>query len=293
MAKASCLWLCVGVVVFLSACGGDGALTAQVTFPNTPSPIYPSATTPTAGQPFGYGFFADDDLHLSGIVTVDAFDSTAGSYARTSGLRALVGANASVYLSGVVSVDGDVRAGGTVPNRGGAVSITGAARGGEGLYALGDPAVVVAAAAALNDNSSIPLSAGGQQALVGTALNLTANDTLSVPGGTYYFTSVTLTSATLQTSGTVRFYVDGPVTMTSTRVFNTRAKADQFVVISDGSELELELTSDAYWAVYAPGALVVLDGRSRWYGALVARELWVPGVIDLHHDLGLATLSVP
>src|SRR5262249_38660124 len=130
--------------------------------------------------------------------------------------------------------------------------------------------------AASNSNSSIPLTQKGNHALTGTDFAMSANDSLTLPPGTYYFTSFKLTGqATITLTGPTRILCTGRVDITGGSFVNPQPYRLRFW-ISGAGPFTLNGGASLAAFVYAPAAPATIAGASLT-GGLFAQQVSISG----------------
>lgn len=225
--------------------------------------------------------FSCQDLKVSGNAVVDSSGIASGGAASGQGhLRS----NADIKLNGSVEVHGDVLAGpdGDVTINGGPI-VTGFVGNADSLFQCQqlDLAALEAALEAANDNHLIPSTALGVGVLGGSdgrEFFITGNDTLTLPAGTYIFSSLEITGgATVETAGTVRILVTGDVKITGSSMVNAGASPYLLRLWSSGAKLRVESQSVVHGFIYAPSARTKITGGAEILGATWVSSLELGG----------------
>jgi len=154
--------------------------------------------------------------------------------------------------------------------------------------------------------------------LVGDALILTSQKTATLPGGTYYFSSIRLdTQARMLVTGPSIIYVDGgnvtvgtqadinigiggqttfyiaggDMTVSTQGDINNLGKPKDLMIYSTGNSISLTTQTDLYAAIYAPNAAVTLTTQGDIFGAISCKSFASGTQAGFHFDLDL--LNVP
>ncbi len=139
--------------------------------------------------------------------------------------------------------------------------------------------VKLAAAIGPNDNAKIPKTALGKSALsgpAGDALVLAGRDSVTLPAGTYVFSSIDLSSrAHVMVAGEARVFVMGDVHLAGNSALNAAGGAFRLRLFTSGPRLTVESSSTLGAFVYAPSAAVFVDTESRVLGTLFASAVTV------------------
>ena len=264
-----------------------------------------------ADAPFAIGVpLAERAIFGCGAVTLD--DALVGSdgvttWAAKQGLGH-VGSNGDVVLSGRTTVQGDVVAG---PGHAALVAPDSRVTG------LATPApsrvdcrpVDLAAYDAFrtaNDDARIPRTAAGRDAVRGGALVLDGPDPLTLPPGTYVFSSIALSNrAHVRLSGETHVFVTGDVTLTGSSHLNPAGGGFRLRLVVAGARVSVDALSTLGAFVYAPGASATVAGGSRLIGSVFADSVLVreasvatrtvddtPPVVDLAEPVEDAAVSL-
>ncbi len=149
-----------------------------------------------------------------------------------------------------------------------------------------DLASLVTAAAATNDNGSLPAPYTGA-----TNVNLAGGANLTIPaGGTYYFNSVTLVGGATITIGTtdvvnIVLSGTGPYSFGGNGIVNASDNASNLQIYSDFTgDIDFSGGSEFSAVVYAPDANINLNGSFDVYGAFLGNVFVGVGTADIHYD---------
>jgi hypothetical protein len=266
---------------------------------------------------FVEGLFSKDGLVLDGNQRTDSYDSRLGSYASQavnvddggpySDLGGSVGSNEDIRVNGSANY---IR-GNAIPGpqhdvvQSGDPVITGDTVPREQEIEISDtPLAEFTAAAASNANGTWLVESGSVAYDAGRAtLRVNAKSEVVLPGGTYFFSDLTLRSqAVLRVTGASRIYATGGVDLSGGTVVNeTGRPADLLVFVHpyplpatyDPPRTELTVSGHprTAMAVYAPEADVTISGGSELFGAIVAREITLNGDTFFHYDRALGELG--
>lgn len=207
-----------------------------------------------------------------------------------SGNSAITGPSASVFSNEVVNLAGSFEVEGDVVS-GGYVSISGN-RVPDGKiieYAsridAPDPSDDVRAAKYDNDNDRIPCIKKGKKCTSPVsssgALSLSSKQSLTLPAGDYYFTSISINGqAQLDIDGEVVIYLAGGATLNGGS--STNPSSDSLTIVSSSkSDIKLNGNADSQMAIYAPFAKVRFSGTQGFHGTALGKELHISGTADL------------
>ncbi len=114
-------------------------------------------------------------------------------------------------------------------------------------------------------------------------------DSITLPGGRYYFNSVVLnSSSTLSVAGPTVIYVTGTFELNSSGIVNPgQIPADLVVMVSSNLEVQLNSSVDFSGVIYAPNAHVVNNSSITYYGAIFGQEVTLNSSIAVHYDESL------
>ena len=236
----------------------------------------------------GCAFVGLNGITMSGGSYTDSYDSSSASYTvATAGSQGTVCSNGAISLSGaptVVNGNADVGPSGSISV--GSSLITGSQI--TLPQNISEAAVNVGTAATVNNNGAIPLTAKGNQALSSGNFNLSGGDSVTLPAGTYYFSTAKMTGgSTLSVTGQTIIYVTGNIDFSGGSVTNTTALAANLQIYDTGSKVVLTGNSQSYSTIYAPTADITRSGSSDFYGSMVGKSLTLSGGGGLHYDTAL------
>ena len=245
----------------------------------------------------------------SGVTLADASVGSDGvtTWSAKQGLGH-VASNGDVVLSGRTTVRGDVIPGpgrhAVVPPESRVTGLTTPARDAVDCRPL--DLAAFDAFRAQNDNARIPKTAAGRDAVRDGALVLDGPDPLTLPAGTYFFTSIALSNrAHVLFSGEAHVFVTGDVLLAGNSHVNPAGGGFRLRLVTAGARLSLDTLSTLGAFVYAPGAAASLGGGSRLIGAVFADSITVrdasvairavddtPPVVDLLEPVEDAAVSL-
>jgi len=240
-------------------------------------------------------FIGLDFVNISGGSYTDSYDSSSGSYsAHSAGQKGTVCSNATISLSGGLTVvHGDAHPGpGYSDTMTGGSSVTGSTAA--LTKAMVEPAVDPGDAATVNNNSHIPLSARGKQLLDSHGnFTLSGGDSVSLPPGTYYFATLTLSGGSpLTITGKTLIYVTGKVDTSGGSMDNTSQIPSNLQLYPMGTTCVLSGASQTYAVIYGPTADITRSGgTSDFFGTMVGKSLTLSGGGGLHADTAVSGVS--
>lgn len=256
--------------------------------PNRNSPdAYRKIKVEYSRHNFGKAVVGLSGIIMSGQASTDSYDSSLGSYdSQPHTAEGDIVTNGPISLSGNAYVNGDAHPGPDYPFSG-TPPVSGSYGTLQAPFTVDPiPPSVVSAAQATNDNSNILLN--GEPYTGGTAISLTSDDVLTLPGGTYYFTSILVTSdAEIDVTGPSTIYVDGGnVNLAGKGIINAGQPRD-LLLYSTGSSISLSGQSACVGAIYAPTSSVTLTGQENFYGSIICGSNMDSGQAKIHFDLDL------
>jgi len=272
----------------------------EVTLHATPTTVFSQAL---AGQ---------DDVTVGGGFVTDSYDSDEGSY-----LSQLVNADEN---GSYANAFGSVSSNGTLSVEGSSTSIRGSASAGPGqeLTTTGSPSITGSTeslsqpldfpfppieefmeALLDNRNGTWAPTAGVSYNPVTYSLSVAAHTTLSLPPGTYFFTSLSIAGhSRLEIQGETRIYLTGGLNATGGTITNLTERARDLAIIAhpyripvthvppDPMVLSLSGSASTALTVYAPACDVNIAGGSDLFGAVVGRTIDARGAM-FHYDESL------
>ncbi|MEO8584733.1 MAG: Ig-like domain-containing protein, partial [Acidobacteriota bacterium] len=137
----------------------------------------------------------------------------------------------------------------------------------------------LAASLTSNDNAKIPKTALGRNPLrgaAGDALVLDAHDTVTLPAGTFVFSSIDLSErAHVLVAGEAHVFVTGNVRITGNSFLNPAGGGFRLRLFVAGASVSVESLSTVGAFVIAPSAEVFVGTESRVLGTIFARTVTV------------------
>jgi Flp pilus assembly protein TadG len=248
------------------------------------------AATANYGAGICAGIWGLEGIDGDGSIYTDSYDSSAGNYAPGNiYLNGDLCSDQDVILEGGVDIGGDVRHGDgyDLTLFGTSYSIAGIT--GPQNASVPIPNIDMVAAAANNDNATIPLTdVNNRDPFGGTTWDLTnvrGQDTLTLNGGTYYMTSGLLEGgAQIIITAPTTFYIDGPADFSGGGIINATKDPSNLIIYSTGPTLTIDGDAGFYGAVIAPTTTVTFTGGSQIYGTVLARYVQMAGDVQIHVD---------
>jgi hypothetical protein len=269
-----------------------------------------------ASGAFVEGLFSHDDLTFDGVNRTDAYDSRLGTYALqatnvdASGTYAQLGGNVGsnagfIDLHGsAITIRGDAIPGPlhTVNEMGNPV-VTGDTAPRKYEKDLTPTSLADFQAANTTNNNGNWTRVGGSLSYNSTtkALTYQTAGVLTMPGGTYFFSSLTLKAgATIKFTGPAKIYVTGSMDMVGGTLINDGAPPDLMIfahpypvpsgTAPTSTNVKINGGSGSKWAMYGPEANLTIGGGSEIYGAAVAKSITINGNNYFHYDKALNDL---
>lgn len=238
-------------------------------------------------------FVGLNSVRISGGSYTDSYDSSQGSYSSsTAGNKGNVCSDGPISLSGSATIHGDAHPGnGYTVDTTGASSVTGSTTA--LTQPLSEASVNPGDAATVNNNANIPDSAKGRTPLDSQGkFSLSGGDSVTLPPGTYYFSSFTLSGgASLALSGHTILYCQGDVDVSGGSIMNPAQSPAQCQIYAMGSKVTLSGGAQFYGVVYAPNAAITRSGGSDFFGMMVGASLDLSGGGACHYDQSLGALT--
>jgi len=252
------------------------------------------------------GVFSSGAVSVGAGSTVDAYDSSLGSYASQSDKSgASLGSNANISLSGSAlkptTIKGDVTPGpsGHITQLGN-VTISGATAAAletTQLPAVEAPAITLGGAQVQSSPyplvippgsigyESLTISSGSQVLIQGPAEVLLGSLTLKATAQLTFDTS----------QGPVDLYITDAADLAATSILNNSGTHPEDVRIlvpgQTAASLKLRSTGPFRGVIYAPEAALVLGNTFELFGAVVSKGLVLEGAAKLHFDKNLAEVA--
>lgn len=253
-----------------------------------------------------------NSITMSGQASTDSYDSDIGGYGEVVdgeeniGAEGDIAANGQITLGSKVEVNGDANPGADYPFTG-----TPPVTGSYGTLAAPievDDIALPTSIATDNDNDNILITNddGETTAYSGsTDVVLASKEILTLPGGTYYLTSLTMSgqSQILVTGalGPAIVYIDSSASLTGGKVdvnitgqgiSNIGVPADLQIYYT-GDYIKLAGQASFTGTIYAPDASVTLSGQSDVYGSIVCGSNVDSGQAAIHYDTALDSIMPP
>ena len=248
---------------------------------------------------FTRGIVGLNSVKFSGGAYSDSYDSSKGPYNSditsplyNAGQQSSVASNGSITLSGGSYIYGDANPGPDYPFNPppSPTVVTGSYATLQAPLQLDPiPPAEISNARTSNNNAVIDpaiLPPGTYD------LDLSGGDALTLPQGTYYFTSIKLTGgSSIQVSGPVKIYVDGGEIDSSGGSFVNSGVPKNLLILSTGPEIELSGGTSFIGCIYAPTSNIKNSGGCTIYGAIVCGSNVDSGGAALHFDIDLLKIS--
>ena len=231
-----------------------------------------------------FAIFSDTNIQINGNAEArtDSYDSRKGSYAsQTPGTNGNVGTNAigvgSISLSGNVNIGGSVVVG----------------PGGDPATVITETANVViqgSTGAAPTTTILNPVVVPSNLTNLG-ALTAKGNDTVTLAGGTYWFTSVSITGkGKVNFTGPATVYVTGDVSIAGNGIETAQNLPPNLSINVAGTHnVSISGNGNFYGKLYVPDSPLSLSGNGQIFGALTGDSLNQSGTAQIHYDEALGS----
>ncbi len=219
---------------------------------------------------FLYALFSDTKLKMKGNSTTDSYNSSQGPYrAGTAGSAGDIGTNSvargKMKLNGNVAVHGNAKVGpGGDPSR--VISLRGRAT------------ITGTSSAAQNSFPNTPVSIPPTLTNRGN-LRISGNDTLTLPGGIYWYENIQVTgNGQLTFAGPAVLYVSDKIKVRGKGIGSAGNLPPNLIIYVGGEDQDnddkVQLGGDAevFAGIFAPDAKVKINGHAALYGAIVGRD---------------------
>lgn len=232
-----------------------------------------------SNSPFNNSLFAKTSIEMNGNAVTDSYDSRTG----------VVGSNGDVATNGTAA--GAITLTGNAKVKGDAVVGPGADL--STAISLDKKTVIegtqsVASSAVTLDSVQIPSNLTNQG-----VLSLSAKDTLTLSGGTYWYSSIDISGdAKVSFTGSATLYVSGSISVTGKGFVTAQNLPPNLLIYVQGSStVSLAGKADFYGAVYAPDSEVTLSGNTKFFGAVVGNAIHDSGKALVRYDEALKTIQ--
>ena len=253
----------------------------------------------TGNSLFPDGVFGNRKVLVSGGATMDGFDSRDGAYSAATAGSIGVRSDGNIDVSGTNTVlKGDPTASGQVTVGGGA-TVTGTRT--NGAPTINFPPVPVCGPP-YSSSTGISGSGYSYDASTGVLASTANYATITLAGGTYCFSQITLQShAALQVSSPVNLYLTGIFDASGGTVVNTTGMASNLKLFDSlvstyknngtpNNPIALSGGQQTSMAVYAPQAAVTFSGNSDFFGSVIADNVDDSGGTPMHYDGSLVNV---
>ncbi len=229
---------------------------------------------------FNMALFSRDAITMSGNASINAYDSSEGPYHSTTATdEGHIGTNAAG--SGAITLSGNVRIKGNATVGPEAVH--------DAIRTSGNADITGTRSSAARATVIPPVVIPGH-AVASGALNVSGNTVQTLAGGTYRFTSLSITgNGKVVFTGSAEVYVTGNVSI-SGNGFGTASNLPPNLKIYVEGSRTVSLTGNGafYGAIVAPDSSVQISGNGKLLGAVVGNSITVSGNGDIHYDKALA-----
>lgn len=233
---------------------------------------------------FDFAVFADEDMQINGNPDIDSYNSNDGAYdpatANSNGDIATNSTSSSTMdLIGNTTINGDL--------------FVGVEGDPADVADLGPNVTVTGSQSSLDTELeySVPDVPAGATEL--GAVRVSGNTTYTLPAGTYYLESLSITgNGMLEASGEVQIYVGGGVSIAGNGVSTSgNAPPNMLIFVTTDDSVSISGNGDLYAGIYAPNSDVSNGGNGEIYGAVVSKTYHQNGDGDVHFDEALNELE--
>lgn len=232
----------------------------------------------------GYGVIGLEFIYMTGNASDSYWSRNGGSAGGSSGQYGSVASNGNIVLQGNSSIHGDAR-----PGAGKAVFGAPAVSG--STQPLSEPLVFpngdAGTYASNNNNNLVP-----SQFKRASSLRVSSSQTLTLPGGNYYFNNIEIGGA-LSFTGPATIYCYGTFAMYGHADTSSNVPGNLKLVMcptpSGAAPGNVYIGSSAalYANIYAPQSHVLMSGTGDIYGSVLGRSVSMTGTSAIHYDLSL------
>lgn len=233
-------------------------------------------------SPFNQAIFSDLNIQMTGNSLTNSYDSRIGPYdSATANWYGDIGTNGTA--AGSITLSGNARVHGYAEVGPGADVSTAISQSGN-TNITGVPPRRVASALVVNDPVQIPSELTNQG-----SLSASGNNKLTLPGGTYWYSSVNVTgNGEVSFTGPVTLYVSGAVTISGNgEITSGELPPNLIIKVQGSSPVTLSGNGEVLGGIYAPQSTVDMSGNADLYGAVVSKSSKLSGNAHLHHDEAL------
>ncbi len=143
-----------------------------------------------------------------------------------------------------------------------------------------------------NDNGNIGLTDDGEDPFPDgrskAEFELNNSDSLTLPGGTYYFSSFSLnSSSTLTFTGPTVLYITGSFNVNSSNIVNETQIPENLIIMVSSNDVKVNSDVDFHGVIYAPNAHAFINSNSDIYGAIIADAVSFDSSTKIHYDEAL------
>jgi type II secretory pathway pseudopilin PulG len=246
---------------------------------------YAVVTALVSGVPvFKYGIFSQGNIVMSGGSVTDGYNSDYGPYNPLAyDSTGSIATNGSITMSGAGTVvNGDASSAGT--NSGG--TVTGTRTDAVPPFPA-QPTLTCPA----SYTASVPVVPGMSYNAATGVLQVAGGNTLILPAGTYYFSSVILSGNSTLNTANATIYVDNKVDFSGGTLVNSSTIPSNLSLNACGTASSTGWTlsggAGAYFSVYAPNHPITISGSGDIFGAIVGASLTASGGAKIHYDAAL------
>ncbi|UCD65070.1 MAG: hypothetical protein JSW34_06465 [Candidatus Zixiibacteriota bacterium] len=247
--------------------------------------------------PYQYAVFGQDSVKMENNTCTDSYNSDSGSFdATTDVLGGDVASNGEVMITNSAIIGGDAS---SALADGVDLCPTCSVRG--DLANGVDPYVVDPLPQEEFDYahsvSAAPGGLSGSYTYDGITheLNLATNDVVTLSGGVYYFSDITLAanSQVLVAPGAkVMIYMTGDIILQNNTSINPTQPASSLIINSQGDIHTMGQSIDIQAAFYSPAADIFIGDGCDFYGSIIGASVSMDNAACIHYDRALSEYPV-
>jgi len=273
--------------------------------------------------PIGIGASGTAGITLGTQGKIDSYNSANGTYASThTNSNGNISTNGPINFGTQAKVWGDAHPGAAYPFSSQPSNVSGSWGTLQAPLVIDPiPQSALNAACFPTGNSNANIIKGNSadpSPLIGNALTLGTQKTVTLPGGTYYFSSITLgTQARMTVTGPSIIYVDGGnvsigtqadlninagvattfyiaggnMTVSTQGDINNLGAPKNLMIYSTGNIINLVTQTDLYAAIYAPNAAINLTTQGDIFGSVMCKSFVSGTQAGVHFDMDLLNVS--
>lgn len=235
------------------------------------------------GSPFGSALLAKRSIEITGNAVTDSYDSRTGVVGSNGDIGTNGTAAGAIKLSGNAQVKGDAVAGpgADVPTA---------------IVTTGNSVIEGTRSAASSPVTLNPVQIPSNLVNQGN-LNASGNNTISIPGGTYWYSSIQISgNASVRFTGPTVLYVSGQISISGNGIITPQNLPPNLLIYVSSSpppssSVSFSGNGNFYGAIYAPDSTVQVSGNAAFYGAVVGDKIHHSGNGRIRYDEALTAVG--